>query len=86
MLLTTSVLRSEPVSLELPAPPQVLRELPGPAKLLQAEAKQRPEPVRERRVRRGRPRRAARERPPDEEPANPRRFRRTEAARCYARA
>jgi len=31
-------------------------------------------------------RRADRERQPDEEPANPRRFRRMEAARYYARA
>ena len=37
-------------------------------------------------VRRGCRRQPGRERPPDEEPENPRRFRRTEAARCCARA
>ncbi len=69
-----------PVSLR-----QVLRALPVPAKP-QADAKRRPEPVRASLVRRGCQRRPGRERPLDEEPANPRRFRRTEAARCCARA
>ena len=68
---------------------QALLERPVPAKLLRvlrlADAMPR---LLERANlgRRGCLRRADRERQPDEEPANPRRFRRTEAARCCARA
>jgi len=75
------VLRSGPASLELPVPPQVPR---APAKLRLADATLLL--ARASLGRRGCLRLLARERPPDEEPANPRRFRRTEAARCYARA
>jgi hypothetical protein len=61
----------------LPELPVLLRALPADAKLLLVRASL---------GRRGCLRRPGRERLPDEEPANPRRFPRTEAGRCCERA
>jgi hypothetical protein len=55
-------------------------------RLLLADVKRLPVLERARLGRRDCLRRLARERPRDEEPANQQRFRRMEAARCYARA
>jgi len=84
-MVTTSVLRLEP---ELPVSLRqvLLVPLRVLAKLLPADATPRPEPGRASRGRRGYQRQLACERPPDEEPANLRRFQRTEAERCCGRA
>jgi hypothetical protein len=71
----------EPLVLQLVSPVLLAAGLRRPA-----DATRRPEPGRANLGRRGYLRRIARERQPDVEPANPLRFRQTEAARCCARA